>query len=73
MARHSVSEQSSSERLSQSWSKSDRNSPDPRFERQARDSDGKSVDEKFDLVLAYDYENHSTPNSETAARSKDQL
>lgn len=41
--------------------------------RLARDADGKSVDEKFDLVLTYDYENLSTEISATAARLKDQL
>ncbi|MFT4558066.1 MAG: hypothetical protein ACI92S_003440 [Planctomycetaceae bacterium] len=41
--------------------------------RLARDADAKSVDEKFDLVLTYDYENLSTQISATAARLKDQL
>lgn len=39
----------------------------------ATDADGKSVDQKFDLVLTYDYENLSTPISETAVLLKKQL
>ena len=39
----------------------------------AKDADGKSVNQKFDLVLTYDYENLSTPISETAIRLKQQL
>ncbi len=41
--------------------------------RLAKDADGKSVDQKFDLVLTYDYENLSTPISETAVKLKEQL
>ena len=39
----------------------------------AKDAEGKSVDQKFDLVLTYDYENLSTPISETAVKLKQQL
>ena len=39
----------------------------------AQDADGKGVDQKFDLVLTYDYENLSTPISETAVKLKQQL
>ncbi len=39
----------------------------------AKDADGKRVDQKFDLVLTYDYENLSTPISETAVKLKEQL
>jgi pimeloyl-ACP methyl ester carboxylesterase len=39
----------------------------------AKGEDGKTVDEKFDLVLTYDYENLSTPISETAVKLKEQL
>lgn len=39
----------------------------------AEDGNGKSVDQKFDVVLAYDYENLSTPISETAVKLKQQL
>jgi pimeloyl-ACP methyl ester carboxylesterase len=39
----------------------------------AQDADGRSVDQKFDLVLTYDYENLSTPIAETAVRLKQQL
>jgi len=39
----------------------------------AKDTDGKSVDQKFDLVLTYEYENLSTPISETAVKLKQQL
>ncbi len=41
--------------------------------RSAKDTDGQSVDQKFDLVLTYDYENLSTPISETAVMLKQQL
>ncbi len=41
--------------------------------RLASDSDGKTVNENFDLVLTYDYENLSSPISQTAARLKEQL
>ncbi|MEK6261071.1 MAG: caspase family protein [Planctomycetota bacterium] len=41
--------------------------------RLAKDADGRSVDQKFDLVLTYDYENLSTPISETAVNLKEQL
>lgn len=41
--------------------------------RMAKAADGKSVDQKFDLVLTYDYENLSTPISETAVKLKEQL
>lgn len=41
--------------------------------RLARDADGKSVDEKFDLVLTYDYENLNTQIADTATRLSDQL
>ncbi|MBC8869342.1 MAG: caspase family protein [Planctomycetes bacterium] len=41
--------------------------------RNAKDADGKSVDQRFDLVLNYDYENLSTPISETAVMLKQQL
>ena len=36
----------------------------------ALDADGRSVNQKFDLVLTYDYENLSAPITETAARLK---
>ena len=36
-------------------------------------ADGKSVDQKFDLVLTYDYENLSTSIKETAVKLKEQL
>lgn len=39
----------------------------------AQDADGRSVDQKFDLVLTYDYENLSTPIAETAVKLKQQL
>lgn len=39
----------------------------------AKDADGKTVDQKFDLVLTYDYENLGTPISETAVKLKEQL
>jgi pimeloyl-ACP methyl ester carboxylesterase len=39
----------------------------------AQDADGKSVDQRFDLVLTYDYENLSTPIAETAVKLKQQL
>jgi triacylglycerol esterase/lipase EstA (alpha/beta hydrolase family) len=39
----------------------------------ARDADGETVDQKFDLVLTYDYENLSTPIAETAVKLKQQL
>ena len=39
----------------------------------AKAADGKSVNEKFDLVLTYDYENLNTPISETAVKLKQQL
>lgn len=39
----------------------------------AKHANGETVDQKFDLVLTYDYENLSTPISETAARLKQQL
>ena len=39
----------------------------------AKDEEGKSVHQKFDLVLTYDYENFSTPISETAVSFKQQL
>jgi len=39
----------------------------------AKDAEGKSVNQKFDLVLTYDYENLSTNISETAVRLKQQL
>ncbi len=39
----------------------------------AKDADGNSVDQKFDLVLTYDYENLSTPISDTAVLLKQQL
>ena len=39
----------------------------------AKDAEGKSVDQKFDLLLTYDYENLSTPIAETAVRLKQQL
>ena len=39
----------------------------------AKGADGTSVDQKFDLVLTYDYENLSTPISETAVKLKEQL
>jgi pimeloyl-ACP methyl ester carboxylesterase len=39
----------------------------------AKGEDGKSIDQKFDLVLTYDYENLSTPISETAVKLKEQL
>ncbi|MFM7072278.1 MAG: caspase family protein, partial [Planctomycetota bacterium] len=39
----------------------------------ARNAEGETVDQKFDLVLTYDYENLSTPIAETAARLKQQL
>lgn len=39
----------------------------------AQDAEGRSVDQKFDLVLTYDYENLSTPIAETAVRLKQQL
>jgi len=39
----------------------------------AQDPDGQSVDQKFDLVLTYDYENLSTPIAETARKLKQQL
>ena len=39
----------------------------------AKGADGQSVDQKFDLVLTYDYENLSTPISETAVKLKEQL
>ncbi|MCF7963524.1 MAG: caspase family protein [Pirellula sp.] len=42
-------------------------------QRIAKAADGNSVDQKFDLVLTYDYENLSTPISETAVKLKDQL
>ena len=41
--------------------------------RNAADADGKSVDQRFDLVLTYDYENLSTPISDTAVKLKRQL
>lgn len=41
--------------------------------RLAKDAAGKSIDQKFDLVLTYDYENLSTPISETAVKLKQQL
>jgi pimeloyl-ACP methyl ester carboxylesterase len=41
--------------------------------RLAQDSDGKTVDQRFDLVLTYDYENLSTPIAETARKLKQQL
>lgn len=37
------------------------------------DKKGKSIDQKFDLVLTYDYENLSTPIEQTAAKLKEQL
>jgi pimeloyl-ACP methyl ester carboxylesterase len=39
----------------------------------AKDANGKSVDQRFDLVLTYDYESLSTPISETAVKLKQQL
>ncbi len=39
----------------------------------AKDADGKSVDQKFDLVVTYDYENLNTPIWETAVTLKKQL
>lgn len=39
----------------------------------ATDADGQSVDQKFDLVLTYDYENLNTPIAETAVKLKQQL
>ena len=39
----------------------------------AKEVDGKSLNQKFDLVLTYDYENLSTPISETAVKLKEQL
>ena len=39
----------------------------------AKDADGKSVHQKFDLVLTYDYENLSTKISESAIKLKQQL
>lgn len=39
----------------------------------AKAADGTSVNQKFDLVLTYDYENLSTPISETALKLKQQL
>lgn len=39
----------------------------------AKDADGRSVDQKFDLVLTYDYENLSTPITETAVNLREQL
>ena len=41
--------------------------------RLANDIDGQSVNQKFDLVLTYDYENLSTPISTTASQMKQQL
>ena len=41
--------------------------------RLATDDAGESIDQKFDLVLTYDYENLSTPISETARKLKGQL
>ena len=41
--------------------------------RLAKDADGKSVDQNFDLVLTYDYENLSTPISETSVKLRNQL
>jgi pimeloyl-ACP methyl ester carboxylesterase len=41
--------------------------------RMATDSAGTSIDRKFDLILTYDYENLSTPISETAVKLKQQL
>jgi pimeloyl-ACP methyl ester carboxylesterase len=41
--------------------------------RMAKSKDGKSADQKFDLVLTYDYENLNTPISETAVKLKEQL
>ncbi len=39
----------------------------------ARDAEGKTVDQKFDLVLTYDYENLSTSIRNTAVALKEQL
>jgi pimeloyl-ACP methyl ester carboxylesterase len=39
----------------------------------ARDASGRSVDQKYDVVLTYDYENLSTPIEETARELKRQL
>jgi pimeloyl-ACP methyl ester carboxylesterase len=39
----------------------------------AGERNGKSLAEKYDLVLTYDYENLSTPIEETAAKLKEQL
>jgi len=39
----------------------------------AKDAEGTSIDQKFDLVLTYDYENLSTPIAETALELKQQL
>jgi hypothetical protein len=39
----------------------------------ARDGSGRSVDQKYDVVLTYDYENLSTPIEETARELKRQL
>lgn len=41
--------------------------------RLAKDAEGNSINQKFDLVLTYDYENLSTPISETAVKLKQQL
>ena len=41
--------------------------------RNAKDADGMSVDQNFDLVLTYDYESLNTPISETATQLKQQL
>jgi pimeloyl-ACP methyl ester carboxylesterase len=41
--------------------------------RLAPDADGKTVDQRFDLVLTYDYENLSTPIAETARQLKQEL
>lgn len=41
--------------------------------RDAKDADGKTLDQKFDLVLTYDYENLSTLIDDTAKALKTQL
>ncbi|MCA9742399.1 caspase family protein [candidate division KSB1 bacterium] len=41
--------------------------------RMIEDKDGKTLDQHFDLVLTYDYENLSTPIEDTAAKLKEQL
>jgi pimeloyl-ACP methyl ester carboxylesterase len=39
----------------------------------AKNADGRSVDQNFDLLLTYDYENLNTPISKTAVMLKQQL